>query len=148
MAELCPHDPTIPRGGGPPNCRKSCSSAVGVDCTPSSAQIAYLGPPDMSDSQDSPNLEDLTPEEANRIIHSHRKVRYGKSSSLFVIKIAPDLICLLPSIKQPPRPPITPPTLSRPQDGPRSSASLVIITWWLLIFGVTRGALPWQGVNK
>ncbi|KAK4188592.1 protein RDR1 [Podospora australis] len=26
---------------------------------------------------DSPNLEDLTPEEANRIIHSHRKVRYG-----------------------------------------------------------------------
>ncbi|KAL2128098.1 hypothetical protein VTI74DRAFT_9739 [Chaetomium olivicolor] len=31
----------------------------------------------MSESQDSPNLEDLTPEEANRIIHSHRKVRYG-----------------------------------------------------------------------
>ncbi|KAJ4290027.1 hypothetical protein N0V88_006829 [Collariella sp. IMI 366227] len=31
----------------------------------------------MSDTQDSPNLEDLTPEEANRIIHSHRKVRYG-----------------------------------------------------------------------
>lgn len=32
----------------------------------------------MSDSHESPNLEDLTPEEANRIIHSHRKVRYGK----------------------------------------------------------------------
>jgi hypothetical protein len=32
----------------------------------------------MSDTQDSPNLEDLTPEEANRIIHSHRKVRYGE----------------------------------------------------------------------
>lgn len=33
----------------------------------------------MSETQDSPgpNLEDLTPEEANRIIHSHRKVRYG-----------------------------------------------------------------------
>ncbi|KAK3953391.1 fungal-specific transcription factor domain-containing protein [Pseudoneurospora amorphoporcata] len=31
----------------------------------------------MSDSHESPNLEDLTPEEANRIIHSHRKVRYG-----------------------------------------------------------------------
>ena len=31
----------------------------------------------MSDTQESPNLEDLTPEEANRIIHSHRKVRYG-----------------------------------------------------------------------
>ncbi|KAB5517510.1 fungal-specific transcription factor domain-containing protein [Coniochaeta sp. 2T2.1] len=31
----------------------------------------------MSDQHDSPNLEDLTPEEANRIIHSHRKVRYG-----------------------------------------------------------------------
>ncbi|OIW32898.1 hypothetical protein CONLIGDRAFT_155378 [Coniochaeta ligniaria NRRL 30616] len=30
-----------------------------------------------SDQHDSPNLEDLTPEEANRIIHSHRKVRYG-----------------------------------------------------------------------
>ncbi|KAK3322995.1 fungal-specific transcription factor domain-containing protein [Apodospora peruviana] len=34
-------------------------------------------PHPMSDTQDSPNLEDLTPEEANRIIHSHRKVRYG-----------------------------------------------------------------------
>ncbi|KAG7291333.1 hypothetical protein NEMBOFW57_001348 [Staphylotrichum longicolle] len=31
----------------------------------------------MSDTQESPNLDDLTPEEANRIIHSHRKVRYG-----------------------------------------------------------------------
>ncbi|KAK0631080.1 fungal-specific transcription factor domain-containing protein [Bombardia bombarda] len=31
----------------------------------------------MSDTHDSPNLEDLTPEEASRIIHSHRKVRYG-----------------------------------------------------------------------
>ncbi|KAL2170753.1 hypothetical protein VTG60DRAFT_4501 [Thermothelomyces hinnuleus] len=31
----------------------------------------------MSDSQKSPSIEDLTPEEANRIIHSHRKVRYG-----------------------------------------------------------------------
>ena len=35
-------------------------------------------PPPMSDTQESPNLDDLTPEEANRIIHSHRKVRYGK----------------------------------------------------------------------
>lgn len=32
----------------------------------------------MPDQVDSPNLEDLTPEEANRIIHSHRKVRYGE----------------------------------------------------------------------
>ena len=32
----------------------------------------------MSDTQESPTLEDLTPEEANRIIHSHRKVRYGE----------------------------------------------------------------------
>ena len=32
----------------------------------------------LSDQHDSPNLEDLTPEEANRIIHSHRKVRYGQ----------------------------------------------------------------------
>ncbi|KAK4638749.1 hypothetical protein QC761_0101170 [Podospora bellae-mahoneyi] len=33
----------------------------------------------MSETQESPgpSLEDLTPEEANRIIHSHRKVRYG-----------------------------------------------------------------------
>ncbi|KAL2177456.1 fungal-specific transcription factor domain-containing protein [Thermothelomyces heterothallicus CBS 202.75] len=31
----------------------------------------------MSDSQKSPSIEDLTPEEASRIIHSHRKVRYG-----------------------------------------------------------------------
>ena len=34
----------------------------------------------LSDQHDSPNLEDLTPEEANRIIHSHRKVRYGQST--------------------------------------------------------------------
>lgn len=26
-------------------------------------------------------VEDLTPEEASRIIHSHRKVRYGKETS-------------------------------------------------------------------
>jgi hypothetical protein len=31
----------------------------------------------MSEGQQDP-LESLTPEEANRIIHSHRKVRYGK----------------------------------------------------------------------
>lgn len=31
----------------------------------------------MSESHGSPNLEELTPEEASRIIHSHRKVRYG-----------------------------------------------------------------------
>lgn len=27
----------------------------------------------------SPNIDNLTPEEASRIIHSHRKVRYGMS---------------------------------------------------------------------
>ncbi|KAL1872437.1 hypothetical protein VTK73DRAFT_1515 [Phialemonium thermophilum] len=31
----------------------------------------------MPDQDESPKLEDLTPEEANRIIHTHRKVRYG-----------------------------------------------------------------------
>jgi hypothetical protein len=31
----------------------------------------------MSEGQQDP-IESLTPEEANRIIHSHRKVRYGK----------------------------------------------------------------------
>ena len=31
----------------------------------------------MSEDQQDP-IESLTPEEANRIIHSHRKVRYGK----------------------------------------------------------------------
>lgn len=31
----------------------------------------------MSDQHESPNIDDLTPEEASRIIHSHRKVRYG-----------------------------------------------------------------------
>lgn len=42
-----------------------------------------------SDQHDSPNLEDLTPEEANRIIHSHRKVRYGVSPCLLVSKSPP-----------------------------------------------------------
>ncbi len=31
----------------------------------------------MSEGQQDP-IESLTPEEANRIIHSHRKVRYGR----------------------------------------------------------------------
>ncbi|PSR80895.1 fungal-specific transcription factor domain-domain-containing protein [Coniella lustricola] len=31
----------------------------------------------MSDQHERPNIDDLTPEEASRIIHSHRKVRYG-----------------------------------------------------------------------
>lgn len=31
----------------------------------------------MADHPESPNIDDLTPEEASRIIHSHRKVRYG-----------------------------------------------------------------------
>ncbi|KAK2604734.1 hypothetical protein N8I77_007636 [Diaporthe amygdali] len=31
----------------------------------------------MTEQHESPNIDDLTPEEASRIIHSHRKVRYG-----------------------------------------------------------------------
>jgi hypothetical protein len=31
-----------------------------------------------TEPRDSPSVEHLTPEEASRIIHSHRKVRYGK----------------------------------------------------------------------
>ncbi|KAF3769515.1 hypothetical protein M406DRAFT_247088 [Cryphonectria parasitica EP155] len=31
----------------------------------------------MSEQNEGPNVDDLTPEEASRIIHSHRKVRYG-----------------------------------------------------------------------
>lgn len=34
----------------------------------------------MTDLNKSPNIDDLTPEEASRIIHSHRKVRYGMPS--------------------------------------------------------------------
>ncbi len=32
-----------------------------------------------NDADDQVPVDDLTPEEASRIIHSHRKVRYGKS---------------------------------------------------------------------
>lgn len=32
----------------------------------------------MSDDKQEPIESDLTPDEANRIIHTHRKVRYGK----------------------------------------------------------------------
>src|SRR4051812_18484618 len=35
----------------------------------------------MSDGSQTP-IENLTPDEANRIIHSHRKVRYGKQPLL------------------------------------------------------------------
>lgn len=38
-------------------------------------------PATMSEPQHDP-IESLTPEEASRIIHSHRKVRYGVSSTL------------------------------------------------------------------
>lgn len=44
---------------------------------PASSRCPVMSLPDQHDS---PNLEDLTPEEANRIIHSHRKVRYGQST--------------------------------------------------------------------
>ena len=30
-----------------------------------------------ANTEDQPSVDQLTPEEANRIIHSHRKVRYG-----------------------------------------------------------------------
>lgn len=33
---------------------------------------------DPEDTTESPSVQDLTPEEASRIISSHRKVRYGK----------------------------------------------------------------------
>lgn len=33
-------------------------------------------------SEDQVPIDQLTPEEANRIIHSHRKVRYGELSSV------------------------------------------------------------------
>lgn len=33
---------------------------------------------DPEDTAGSPSVQDLTPEEASRIISSHRKVRYGK----------------------------------------------------------------------
>jgi hypothetical protein len=35
---------------------------------------------DDPDGDERVAVEDLTPEEASRIIHSHRKVRYGKPS--------------------------------------------------------------------
>ena len=35
-------------------------------------------------------IDELTPEEASRIIHSHRKVRYGKSNIFFVVPMLHD----------------------------------------------------------
>lgn len=35
---------------------------------------------DNPECEDQLPVEELTPEEANRIIHSHRKVRYGKAT--------------------------------------------------------------------
>jgi hypothetical protein len=45
------------------------------DLPPSFDRLALQD--NMSEGQQDPN-ESLTPEEASRIIHSHRKVRYGK----------------------------------------------------------------------
>lgn len=36
---------------------------------------------ESADADEQVPVEDLTPEEASRIIHSHRKVRYGKEIS-------------------------------------------------------------------
>jgi hypothetical protein len=36
---------------------------------------------DNADADEQVPVDDLTPEEASRIIHSHRKVRYGKDTS-------------------------------------------------------------------
>lgn len=33
---------------------------------------------ETTEAEEAIPIEELTPEEANRIIHSHRKVRYGK----------------------------------------------------------------------
>jgi hypothetical protein len=44
-------------------------------CSPSSSDSDT-----MSDGKQEPIESDLTPDEANRIIHSHRKVRYGTST--------------------------------------------------------------------
>jgi hypothetical protein len=38
---------------------------------------------DIAEADETIPVEELTPEEANRIIHSHRKVRYGKCATLF-----------------------------------------------------------------
>ena len=34
------------------------------------------------EAEDHPSVDQLTPEEASRIIHSHRKVRYGEASHM------------------------------------------------------------------
>lgn len=44
----------------------------------------------MAEQHESPNIDDLTPEEASRIIHSHRKVRYGTLFS-FICSANPPL---------------------------------------------------------
>lgn len=43
----------------------------------------------MAEQQESPNIDDLTPEEASRIIHSHRKVRYGTSIFIHLVLRTP-----------------------------------------------------------
>jgi hypothetical protein len=51
----------------------------------------------MSKSQDIDQvpIEDLTPEEASRIIHSHRKVRYGMPPRLLsLLPCSPDIASL------------------------------------------------------
>jgi hypothetical protein len=49
------------------------------DLTPPLTRFERLGLNyNMSEGQDP--IETLTPDEANRIIHSHRKVRYGKQA--------------------------------------------------------------------
>jgi hypothetical protein len=51
------------------------------ELTPPSTKFARLGISysyTMSEGIQEPDESNLTPDEANRIIHSHRKVRYGK----------------------------------------------------------------------
>lgn len=51
---------------------------------------------ESADADEQVPLEDLTPEEASRIIHSHRKVRYGKEISQPQLRSS--LLCKFSSI--------------------------------------------------
>lgn len=44
--------------------------------------MADMPPPSSDQDEAGASVNDMTPEEVNRIIHSHRKVRYGEQTPL------------------------------------------------------------------
>src|ERR1700677_2317644 len=70
---------------------ESCRFFPETPPLPSPSSSSYIVS-SMSESQHEPIDSSLTPEEASRIIHSHRKVRYGEITASILFPLYTDII--------------------------------------------------------